>query len=92
MDEVARRLRLHPRTVYRLLQSGRLTGVRVGRRWRVPADALGNSGGMAQAARHERSLFGAARPFFRRIPPADADWDDLIAEAVAEDYRMMEED
>lgn len=40
VEEVASQLRLHPRTVYRLLESGRLRGRRVGRQWRVEAEAL----------------------------------------------------
>lgn len=38
--EVARRLRVDPRTIYRVIASGHLRAVRVGRVWRVPADAL----------------------------------------------------
>jgi excisionase family DNA binding protein len=38
--EVARRLRVDPRTIYRVIASGDLHAVRVGRVWRVPADAL----------------------------------------------------
>ena len=34
-EEAAQYLRLHCRTVYRLLQEGRLPGVRVGRQWRI---------------------------------------------------------
>lgn len=38
--EVARRLSVSPTTVYRLLDSGQLHGVRAGRLWRVPADVV----------------------------------------------------
>ena len=34
-DEAAEYLRLHPRTVCRLLQQGKLPGVKVGRQWRI---------------------------------------------------------
>ncbi|MDA8218568.1 MAG: helix-turn-helix domain-containing protein [Dehalococcoidales bacterium] len=35
VPEVARHLGLHTQTVYRLLSSGNLKGVRIGRVWRV---------------------------------------------------------
>ncbi len=38
--EVAEVMRVSKMTVYRLLHSGELPGVRVGRSFRVPADAL----------------------------------------------------
>lgn len=38
--EAAHRLQVHPRTVYRLLARGALPGHRVGRVWRLPADAI----------------------------------------------------
>lgn len=38
--EVAQRLRVDPRTIYRLITSGGLRAVKVGRVWRVPADSL----------------------------------------------------
>ncbi len=34
-DEAASYLRLHPRTVCRLLQQGKLPGVKIGRQWRI---------------------------------------------------------
>lgn len=34
-EEAATHLRLHPRTVGRMLQEGRLPGVKVGRQWRI---------------------------------------------------------
>lgn len=37
VEDVAARLQVHPKTVYRLLDSGALRGVKVGRVWRVPA-------------------------------------------------------
>lgn len=39
-DEAAEMLNLHPRTVRRLLASGDLPGVRLGRQWRISAAAL----------------------------------------------------
>jgi len=38
--EVARRLNVSQRTVYRILETGQLHGVRAGRLWRVPVDAV----------------------------------------------------
>lgn len=35
--EVARYLRIHRRTIYRLLESGEIEGVRIGDSWRIPA-------------------------------------------------------
>lgn len=40
VPEVAERLRVNPRTVYALLESGKLRGIRVGRLWRVPVRAV----------------------------------------------------
>jgi excisionase family DNA binding protein len=40
VTEVAQRLRVNVKTVYRMLEKGRLHGVRVGRLWRVPDEAL----------------------------------------------------
>ena len=40
-EEVAKKLRIHERTVRRLLTEGKLPGIRIGaRKWRVSADAL----------------------------------------------------
>ncbi len=38
--EVADILRVHPRTVYRLVQESALAAIRVGTQWRVPENAL----------------------------------------------------
>ena len=38
--EAARYLRVHEQTVYSLLRSGRLKGVKVGREWRIHKEAL----------------------------------------------------
>jgi excisionase family DNA binding protein len=40
VQEVADRLRVASRTIYRLLDEGALEGVRVGRNWRVSPEAL----------------------------------------------------
>ena len=40
VDEVAEQLRVHRRTVRRLLVARRLPGLKVGRGWRVPAQAM----------------------------------------------------
>jgi AbrB family looped-hinge helix DNA binding protein len=36
---------------------------------------------------HNRSLRGAAKPFIRRWPGPDEDWDDAIEKAAAEDFQ-----
>lgn len=35
---------------------------------------------------HNRSLRGAAKPFIRRRPAPDEDWDEAVARAATEDY------
>lgn len=40
--ETARYLRIRPQLVYRLLNSGRLKGAKVGGVWRIPGTALDN--------------------------------------------------
>jgi excisionase family DNA binding protein len=40
VQEVADRLRVAPRTIYRLLAEGAIEAVRVGRNWRVSPSAL----------------------------------------------------
>jgi transcriptional regulator with XRE-family HTH domain len=35
---------------------------------------------------HKESLLGAARPFIRRQPAPNEDWDEAVAEAAVEDY------
>jgi len=39
-EEVAARFRVTPRTVRRWAAEGKLEAIRVGRQWRIPADAL----------------------------------------------------
>ncbi|WP_432738531.1 helix-turn-helix domain-containing protein [Maridesulfovibrio sp. FT414] len=38
--EIADTLRIHPRTAYRLIQEGRIRGIKVGSQWRVPERSL----------------------------------------------------
>jgi len=40
---------------------------------------------------HEESLLGAARPFIRRQPGPDEDWDEAIAEAAVEEFQRKSE-
>lgn len=49
VEQTARRLQLHPFTIRRQLQSGRLRGVKRGRVWRVPESALFESSPTAVA-------------------------------------------
>ena len=45
--ETAERLRVTPQTVYRWCRSGRLRAVKIGKAWRIPADELERSLGLA---------------------------------------------
>jgi excisionase family DNA binding protein len=38
--EAAAELRLHEKTIRRMLLDGRLAGVRIGKMWRIPAQAM----------------------------------------------------
>ena len=40
VGEVAERLRVNPKTVYRMVRKGTLRGVRIGSLWRIPAETL----------------------------------------------------
>ena len=40
VKEVARRLRVNVKTVYRMLETGQLNGVRAGRLWRIPVTSF----------------------------------------------------
>lgn len=40
VEEVAEILKVHTRTVYRMLERGELRGFQVGRLWRIPQDSL----------------------------------------------------
>lgn len=37
---------------------------------------------------HTQSLLGALKPFIRRRPDPEEEWDDLLGEAVAEEWRQ----
>jgi PAS domain S-box-containing protein/excisionase family DNA binding protein len=50
ITQVAQRLGVHPKTIYRLVEGGQIPAVKVGRLWRVSAEAL---------ARYERGQDGA---------------------------------
>jgi bifunctional DNA-binding transcriptional regulator/antitoxin component of YhaV-PrlF toxin-antitoxin module len=41
---------------------------------------------------HNRSLRGIAKPFIRRWPKPDEDWDEAVAEAAAEDFMRKREE
>ena len=55
VEQTARRLQLHPFTIRRQLQSGRLRGVKRGRVWRVPESALFESSPSALPLQSARS-------------------------------------
>ncbi len=38
--EIADTLRIHSRTAYRLIQEGKIRGIKVGSQWRVPESSL----------------------------------------------------
>lgn len=40
VEEVAAKLRVDPRTIYRTIEQGALQAVRVGRLWRIPKESL----------------------------------------------------
>jgi excisionase family DNA binding protein len=46
VDETAEILKVAPETVRRLLRSGRLRGVKVGRSWRIPERAIEDFAGL----------------------------------------------
>lgn len=47
---------------------------------------------LAQTPGHQESLLGAARPFVRRWPAPDADWDEAVAQAAAEEFLAKTEE
>ena len=53
VDEVAKILKVHPRTVYRALESGQLEGFRIGASWRVTQEALSAFVKGGQGEKHE---------------------------------------
>jgi excisionase family DNA binding protein len=46
VDQFARRLKLHPKTVLRFIREGRVRAVKVGRSWRILASELEAFGGV----------------------------------------------
>jgi AbrB family looped-hinge helix DNA binding protein len=40
---------------------------------------------------HNRSLFGAARPFITRESAPEEEWDEIVGKAIAEEYARAEE-
>ncbi len=69
--EVAQRLAVHPKTVYRMLEGGSIRGVRAGRVWRIPPESL------------EEFLRGQRRPVkpltAEEIADAEAGWAEYLA-------------
>jgi excisionase family DNA binding protein len=65
VGQAAERLGVHPNTVYRMIETGRLAGIRVGRLWRIPELELERAGRHALArrarARPRGSVEGAHR-------------------------------
>lgn len=53
-DEAAEMLQIHPRTLRRLLASGELPGIRIGRQWRISVVAVRKliEGGQKLAPKH----------------------------------------
>jgi excisionase family DNA binding protein len=43
VDEVSRRLRVAPQTVYRWCRTGRLAAIKIGKEWRISGDQLGGA-------------------------------------------------
>lgn len=72
-EEAARYLRVNPQTLYRLLRSGRLPGVKVGRQWRIrkaTLEAYLDGGAGPGHARTGRSPgHGRATPANRGVGP-----------------------
>jgi excisionase family DNA binding protein len=59
-SDLTRLLRIDKSTVYRMAEDGRLRGVKVGRQWRFPADAVGRTLGIQQHHPHEVVDLGRA--------------------------------
>ena len=65
VDQAAGRLGVHPNTVYRMIDGGRLRATRAGRLWRIPEAELGRveSAGPAPRPRPPRTAPSASRRF-----------------------------
>jgi excisionase family DNA binding protein len=50
--EAANYLRISARTVYRLIESGQIGAVRIGKQWRIPSGDLPGHEQVARAASH----------------------------------------
>jgi excisionase family DNA binding protein len=70
-EQVARSLNVHPRTVGRLLESGKLAGYRVGGQWRIdPADLAAYLKGVRNIPAGEDSITAEeARAILDRLDP-----------------------
>ena len=66
VQETAQMLRVHPMTVRRYISSGRLTAVRIGRRIRVPLEAVGRLAKPVDPREHA----GPVKPFVFKRPSA----------------------
>jgi excisionase family DNA binding protein len=53
--EAANYLRISARTVYRLIESGQIGAVRIGKQWRIPAADLPGREGPQSAGSQERT-------------------------------------
>ena len=62
VDQAARRLGVHPNTVYRMIVGGRLVAVRAGRLWRIPESELGRVESAAPASARRRRSPPPPRP------------------------------
>jgi excisionase family DNA binding protein len=53
VEQAAERLKLHPKTVLRMIRDGRLKATRIGKAYRIAADDLDAVAGVARAAARE---------------------------------------
>lgn len=65
LREVAQAMRVHERTVYRLVREGKLGAIRVGSQWRVPEQAFAEF--IAKGLRDSGSRKRRARPGDRQL-------------------------
>jgi hypothetical protein len=54
----------------------------------MQVDLDGHATTVLISAPHNHSLLGAAKPFIRRRPELEEDWDDLIGKAIAGEWRQ----
>lgn len=74
VTEAAERLKLHPKTVLRLIHEGRLRGVRIGKSYRIQESDLSAFAGVAG---------GAASPGFQARVTCVAEVEDLTIEEAS---------